>query len=140
MLRLNFLPNPPRFTFFIALNAQFFILSHQPDCARRKLEQFSHHLSTLDICTNREEDLFIDFIHSWYDYVKLEYDYHTHSYDDIRYLCETKYYYEYKQHNLQFDWHRLLYHRMNILYQLTCFQQLRKNKKLTENKKRLIWK
>ncbi|CAF4232704.1 unnamed protein product, partial [Rotaria sordida] len=33
------------FTFFLILNAQFFILSHQPDCARRKLEQFSQHLS-----------------------------------------------------------------------------------------------
>ncbi|CAF4614734.1 unnamed protein product, partial [Rotaria sp. Silwood2] len=127
------------FTFFLALNAQFFILSHQPDCARRKLEQFSHHLSTLDICTDRQQDLFIDFIYSWYDYIKLEYDYHTHSYDQIRHICETKIYYEYKQHNLSFDWHRLLYHRIHILYRLTCFQQLRKNEKSFENKKRLVW-
>ncbi|CAF3755723.1 unnamed protein product [Rotaria sordida] len=127
------------FTFFLILNAQFFILSHQPDCARRKLEQFSQHLSTLDICTDRQQDLFIDFIHSWYDYIKLEYDYHTHAYDQIRHICETKLYYEYKQHNLSFDWHRLLYHRIHILYRLTCFQQLRKNGKSYENKKRLIW-
>ncbi|CAF3722810.1 unnamed protein product [Rotaria sp. Silwood1] len=127
------------FTFFLALNAQFFIVSHQPDCARRKLEQFSHHLSTLDICTDRQYDLFIDFIYSWYDYIKLEYDYHTHSYDQIRYICETKLYNEYKQHNLSFNWHRILYHRIHILYRLTCFQQLRKYGKLFENKKRLIW-
>jgi hypothetical protein len=129
-----------RFTFFLALNAQFFILSHQPDCARRKLEQISHHLSTLDICIDRQKDLFIDFIYSWYDYIKLEYDYHTQAYDQLRNLCEIKFYYEYKQHNLSLDWHRLLYHRIHILYRLTCFQQLRKNKKLSENKKRLIWK
>ncbi|CAF2184375.1 unnamed protein product [Rotaria magnacalcarata] len=127
------------FTFFLALNAQFFILSHQPDCARRKLDQFSHHLSTLDVCIDRQQDLFIDFIHSWREYVKLEYDYHTHSYDQIRHICETKLFYEYKQHDLSFHWHRLLYHRLHILYRLTCFQQLRRNGKSFENKKRLIW-
>lgn len=129
-----------RFTFFLALNAQFFILSHQPDCARRKLDQLSHHLSTLDVCINRQEDLFIDFIYSFNDYVKLEYDYHTHAYDQLRNTYETKIYYDYKQHNLFLDWHRLLYHRVHILYRLTCFQQLRKNEKLSDNKKRFIWK
>ncbi|CAF1177730.1 unnamed protein product [Adineta steineri] len=127
------------FTFFLALNAQFFILSHQPDCARRKLDQLSHHLSTLDICNDRKQDLFIDFIYSWYDYVKLEYDYHTHGYDHIQTVCETKLYHEYKQHNLSLDWHRLLFHRIHILYRLTYFQQLRKNSKSMENRKRLIW-
>lgn len=130
---------PSRFTFFLALNAQFFILSHQPDCARRKLEQLAHHLSTLDICIDRQNDLFIDFIYSYYDYIKLEYDYHTHVYDRLRNSYEIKFYYEYKQHNLSLDWHRLLYHRIHILYRLTCFQQLRKNEKLSDNKKRLTW-
>lgn len=129
-----------RFTFFLALNAQFFILSHQPVCARRKLEQLSHHISTLDACTDREQDLFIDFIYSYHDYLKLEYDYHTHSYEQIRTTCETKLYYEYKQHELSLDWHRLLYKRIHILYRLTCFQLLKKNGKLSENKKRLFWK
>jgi hypothetical protein len=129
-----------RFTFFLALNAQFFILSHQPDCARRKLDQLSHHLTTLDVCLDRQEDLFLDFIYSWYDYAKLEYDYHTHAYDRIRNLCERTFYSEYQQHKLALDWHRLLYHRLHILYRLTCFQQLRKNEKLSENKKRFIWK
>ena len=97
-------------------------------------------MSTLDICTDRQQDLFIDFIHSWTDYVKLEYDYHTHAYDRIRTVCETKLSTEYERHHLALDWHRLLYHRMHILYRLTCFQQLRKKSKSNENKKRLIWK
>lgn len=115
-------------------------MSHQPDCARRKLEQLSHHLSTLDVCTARQQDLFIDFIHSWHDYVNLEYDFHKHEYDKIRHTMEAKLYNEFKQHNLSLDWHRLLYHRIHILYRLTCFQQLRKNGKSFENRKRLIWK
>lgn len=118
-----------RFTFFLALNAQFFILSHQPDCARRKLDQLSHHLTTLDVCVDRQEDLFIDFIHSWSDYVKLEYDYHTQAYEQIRTLCENQFYAQWNDHSLSLDWHRLLYHRVHILYRLTCFQQLRKNEK-----------
>ncbi len=94
----------------------------------------------MDICLDRHDDLFIDFIYSWYDYVKLEYDYHTHAYDQIRTLCESKFHAEYQQHHLSLDWHRLLYHRLHILYRLTCFQQLRKNEKLSESPKRVIWK
>ena len=129
-----------RFTLFIALNTQFFILSHQPDCAKRKLDQLSQHLSTLDVCTDRQQDLFMDFIHSWSDYVQLEYDYHTHAYEHIRHVCETKLFARYQQHELALDWHRLLYHRLHVLYRLTCFQQLRTNKKVAEKRKRSIWK
>jgi hypothetical protein len=129
-----------RLTWFIALNAQFFILSHQPDCARRKLDQLSQHLSTLDICTDRRDDLFIDFIHSWSDYVQLESDYHAHAYEQVRQRCEIKFHMAFEQHALGLDWHRLLYHRVHILYRLTCFQQLRTRKLSAEHRSILMWK
>ncbi|CAF0774430.1 unnamed protein product, partial [Didymodactylos carnosus] len=124
------------FTLFLILNSYFFILSHQSECCQRKFDQIESHLKTFDY----NDDLFVQLLYKWFDYVKCEYVYHTENYMETQKKLRSMYMmYEDQQDLLSHSYHRLIYKRLHVLYRLTYFQINRLTSTILVDNDKIMW-